>query len=139
MRFFSELGLISVSLAIHGSLFLSLDRAISLSPATQMQAQQKILTQKAKDIQFEFVEAPPKTHPQKPKDSSRISDRDALNQDSQENESALKGTPYIQTQGVMDQLAQRPRVSPRGHVGRGSGSPRALRASECCTSGDTKS
>lgn len=83
-----------------------------------MQAQQKILTQKAKDIQFEFVEAPPKTHLQKPEDSPRISDRDALNQNRVEDQPGLHDTPNIKTQGVMDQLAQKQASDARAAIPR---------------------
>jgi len=105
-RFFSGLGLISVSLAIHGSLFFSLDRAVSINQSKLIEEQQKVLRQKEKNIQFEFVEAPPKALPQKPEESSKISDRDAVNQDGEKDKSGLKGTPNIQVQGVADQLAQ---------------------------------
>jgi len=113
MRFFSGLGLISVSLVIHGALFFPLDHAASLKQTHLTEEQQEVLKQKDRNIQFEFVEAPSKALPRLPEESSKISDRDALNHDSQEDKSGLNGTPNIQAQGVADQLVQQRGVVPQ--------------------------
>ncbi len=113
MRFFSGLGLISVSLVIHGALFFPLDHAASLKQTHLTEEQQEVLKQKDRKNQLEFVAAPSKALPRLPEESSKISDRDALNHDSQEDKSGLNGTPNIQAQGVADQLVQQRGVVPQ--------------------------
>ncbi len=58
-------------------------------------------------LRFEFVEAPPKTSPRAPQDTTRIAARDALNQDAAQAPTTDPAAgPAVQQQGVADQLAQ---------------------------------
>ena len=121
-RFFTGFGLLSVSLAMHGSVFFTMDHAASIYQIHIAQEQRRLQREKDGPIQFEFVEASPKAHPRKPARTKKISNRDALNQDLLKDKSGAVGLPRTEFEGKSDQLAQRqgsfsqtpvPRIAPK--------------------------
>lgn len=73
-----------------------------------LELQRKQAIEKREKLEFEFIEAPKKTHPKAPKKSvKKISDRDALNQDLTKNKSKAEELPAIKNVELADQLAQR--------------------------------
>lgn len=71
-------------------------------------------------LQFEFVEAPPKTYPRAPRRTRKVADRDALNQDRAQNPQARAESRPQAPEGPSDQLAQK----------RGEGTPESAQASQ---------
>jgi outer membrane biosynthesis protein TonB len=105
------LGLAAVSVAFHAVILFSVDHAVTLNQETLSKEAKKILNKNSEGVSFEFVEAPAKIYPQKPENTKKISDRDALNQDLTPNKSKSTGGPATAARGPSDQLAQK-RVSP---------------------------
>ena len=110
----SVTGLLGTSLLIHGAIFVSLRPVGRLNEAAIAQFREKAEPQKKEKLEFEFVEAPPKRHPQSPRKAARkISDRDALNQDLTKDKSKAEGLPAIKNVELTDQLTQRPFQPPK--------------------------
>lgn len=99
--------LLTGSLVIHASIFAGVDRAVYFNEAHLLQQQKKVLREAQDKLQFEFVEAPLKVHPQAPKKTKKISNRDALNQDQMQDKSKADGAPQVKALGPSDQLAQK--------------------------------
>lgn len=105
----SEITAFTASLLINAAVLGSLDRAVThYDPRIIVQKEKERMIEKAGGIQFEFVEAPAKTNPRKPKKTNKISDRDSAAQDTaQEKKYALsEAPPKIETKGPADQLTQ---------------------------------
>ncbi len=69
----------------------------------------RVLERAREDLPFQFIEAPPKTRPQKPSPQApRMSDRDALDQDLERDKSKAEGPPKTVLEAASDQLAQTP-------------------------------
>jgi outer membrane biosynthesis protein TonB len=104
---YSAAGLLGASLVIHGALFVPL-RPVLIPAQNEMIRFEKAAELRQKErLSLEFVEAPSKAKPQKPRKPTRkISDRDAVNQDLIKNKPATDSTPRVKTPGVSDQLAQ---------------------------------
>jgi hypothetical protein len=98
--------LISASLVLHGALFYSMDRGLKVYERENLKLEKKILKNKEDKIEFEFVEAPPKQRPLKPQKTSKVSNRDALNQDLSGKNKETSASPNTKVQGLADQLAQ---------------------------------
>lgn len=105
------LGLAAASVVFHVVILFSVDRAVTINQEELSKEAQKTLRKNSEGVSFEFVEAPPKIYPQKPADTKKISDRDALNQDLTPDKSKSTGVPATLAPGPSDQLAQK-RVSP---------------------------
>ncbi len=97
--------LFAVSLALHSSALFSIDRMWSKQEKI-LETKREVLSRKEEPVQFEFVEAPPKTQPKKPEVTKKVSDRDALNQDLTKDKTAAEVSPHLEAQGPSDQLAQ---------------------------------
>ncbi len=119
--FFTSLGLASISLALHGSLFFILDRVASNANIQVTKQQKKIIKETGGRLEFQFIEAPPKTQPLRPSRTKKISSHNALNQDTLKDKSKAAILPHTALRGRSDQLAQRqgnlsqapsPRVEP---------------------------
>ncbi len=107
-RFFAGAELFTISLAIHGLSLFSLDRVMSLDSQRLSEARHPLRQQPQGSIQFEFIEAAPQVSLSKPpEDAKKISDRDALNQDSIQDKSIAQILPSTSVQGLSDQLVQR--------------------------------
>ena len=124
-KFFAGLGFISVSLVVHGSVFFSMDRALSLHQITMIREQRRIEREKEGPLQLEFVESPRKASHVKPIHAKRISDKDALNQDLLASRTQTAVRPNTRLQSRADQLAQQqtrfsqapsPQVNPKEAV-----------------------
>ena len=103
-------GVISLALsaALNGALIYGVDHAVSLrSPSMERLQKEALARQAASELQFEFVEAPPKTRVRSPKEPKKISDHDALNQDALGVGRTDKDAPTLKTEGPADQLAQK--------------------------------
>ncbi|MGH7197367.1 MAG: hypothetical protein ACREH5_01325, partial [Candidatus Omnitrophota bacterium] len=96
-----------MSAALHGATLLSLDRVGMWNDAKILRQEEEVLRQAQSKLQFEFVEAPAKVHPQAPEKPKKISDRDALNQDMTEGKSKAEELPATKLEGLADQLAQK--------------------------------
>ncbi|MBI4352645.1 MAG: hypothetical protein HY593_01840 [Candidatus Omnitrophica bacterium] len=97
-----------ISVVINAAVFFSFDRALLHEAQTdRLHAQALKLQQEKQTLQFEFVEAPPKVHPQKPAVTRKIASRDALNQDLARDKSGAETAPAVRNVGAADQLAQR--------------------------------
>ncbi len=100
----------AVSLAIHGTFIAAGDNFL---PSSGLKFFQQIgkpsaPSERANELNFEFIEAPPKTRPDYPEKTSKISDRDSLNQNLKPNpEADRKEAPAIPMTGRGDQLAQK--------------------------------
>ncbi|OIO37482.1 MAG: hypothetical protein AUJ72_04465 [Candidatus Omnitrophica bacterium CG1_02_46_14] len=121
-RFFTSLGLVSLSLAAHGTLFFTMDRTLSHTPIQFAEEQRRVLKINQDRLEFQFIEASPKNHERKPLHAKKISNRDSLNQDKLQDKSKTALLPYTINQGNADQLAQRrgqpsqtflPKIDPR--------------------------
>lgn len=98
----------ATSVFINSALYLSFDRAMYFGERHLELQKLKLNRENDSKVQFEFVEAPAKTHPQNPARRTRkISDRDALNQDLIRDKARAETLPKVETQGPSDQLAQR--------------------------------
>ena len=106
-QFFTGFGLLSVSLAMHGSVFFTMDHAASYHRIHMAQEQRRLQREKDGPIQFEFVETPRAPSAQKSLHSRRISSRDALNQDLLQDKTHTAVRPHVDLQGHADQLAQK--------------------------------
>ncbi len=104
----SVTGLLGASLAVHSAILFSLEPLGRLNEAAMAELQQKARLEKKEKLEFEYVEAPPKAHPQAPTQSAKkISDRDALSQDLVKNKAAAEELPGIKELGPSDQLMQK--------------------------------
>ena len=106
-RLLTGFGLITVSLAVHGSLFYSVDHALTLYQTQAIREQKRAERGKESPIQLQFVETPRVPASKKPVHAKRISDRDALAQDLSASKIQTEAPPSTALQGVADQLAQR--------------------------------
>lgn len=99
---------VALSLAVNATAFYAVDHAELFSFPGFSQASRRPAPARSEDVvQFQFVEAPPKAHPRKPKNTPKIAARDALNQDAaRSGASDAAARPAIETEGVSDQLAQ---------------------------------
>ena len=105
-RFYSASGLVLLSLAAHGSLLWSLDRVICPERDKLSNPVRDLERKNKEKLEFEYIEAPPKSFPEKPTEAHRISDRDALNQDLLTDKSKAESRPFTNLEGPTDQLAQ---------------------------------
>lgn len=70
--------------------------------------EQKRVTKKSADpLNFEFVEAPPKTHARRQAKTRKISNRDTASQDLIRDKTPAEKAPRVETKGPSDQLAQK--------------------------------
>ncbi|MBI3252800.1 MAG: TonB C-terminal domain-containing protein [Candidatus Omnitrophica bacterium] len=92
-----------ISLLVNAAAFVSFDKTFSLNTR---EIEKQVARRNNGGIQFQFVEAPPKIHPQKPAETRKIAARDALNQDLLKDKSRASGAPHVKTRGPADQLAQ---------------------------------
>lgn len=96
-----------LSIAINGAVLYGFDRAAYFSAAQTLKHEKRLALEKQRsELSFEFVEAPPKTRPEKPRKTKKISDRDALAQDQAAERANAGNSPAIPTLGVADQLYQ---------------------------------
>ncbi|MBI3315382.1 MAG: TonB family protein [Candidatus Omnitrophica bacterium] len=105
------IGFLSASVFFHSTLFFSLDRFYENAQGQVLKRSRDI--EKKEKLEFQFVEARPKVIPDAPKESRRISERDALNQDLLQDKSKAAVSPRTKTQGATDQLAQQKNESPQ--------------------------
>lgn len=105
-RFFTGLGLVSVSLAAHGAVFMTLNQAAFDTQIRLANEQRTILSQRNERLEFQFIEAPPKKAARKPLHTNKISSHDALNQDMLKDKSKADVLPFTARQSLGDQLAQ---------------------------------
>lgn len=106
----SELLFFAASFAVNMTILASFDGAYqSYSTQLEVMKQKKEAAQKLGSLQFEYIEAPPKESPVKPEKSAKVSDRDALSQDTTADKEAhrRKDPPKIGRMGPADQLEQR--------------------------------
>lgn len=110
----SELLFFAASFAVNTTILASFDGAYqAYSTQLEVMKQKKEAAQKLGSLQFEYIEAPPKESAVKPEKSSKVSDRDALSQDTTADKEVhrRKDPPKIDRIGPADQLEQR-RLNP---------------------------
>ena len=100
-----NLAAFTASLLLNGAVFYSFDQAMLVREKQYARQAQKRL--KEKPMQFEFVEVPAETRPEKPRPTRRIASRDALNRDLSPDKSGASGAPRASRPARADQLAQR--------------------------------
>lgn len=104
--FLAGLASLALSLAVNAGAFYVIDHAAVFS--SPRASQTRAAKARSDDtLRFEFVEAPPKAHPRKPRNTAKIAARDALNQDAARARVAdAAAPPAIGQQDAVDQLAQ---------------------------------
>lgn len=105
--YFPGVGLLTASLLVHGCLLFSVDHWVSANHSLVRLEQQRIIQQQKRDLDLQFVESSPKASPQSPRNTRRISERNALNQDLLRNKTRAEELPRAMAKGLADQLAQR--------------------------------
>ena len=96
----------TLSILINSALLFSVDHAVRVGQIELVKELQATKKQEAKDLQFEFVEAPPSARSEKPKSTRKISDRNTLNQDLAQDKSKAGTLPQTKVVGTAGQLGQ---------------------------------
>jgi len=98
---------LAVSLLLNGTIFLSVDQAISPEGMLQARLKSPVLEQKKEIVQFEFVEVPPGAAFEKPKKTRKIAERDSEARDLASSSLKKDSSPKTEVRGSSDQLGQR--------------------------------
>ncbi len=104
----AELSFFTASILLNAAILSSIDH-VAMNPGKNLLLpQNKMVSKPSGPISFEYVESPKTPQSHKPsKKSSRISDRDSVNQDLTRNKSIAQGPPLAKTAGPSDQLLQK--------------------------------
>jgi len=101
------LTLLTASVFIHGAILVPLNRAVRQADTRLTAEAGKLLLKREKEpIRFEFVDAPPVRVKERPKNTRRISNRDALNRSLKKARPEAAGEPAVKIKGVSNQITQ---------------------------------
>ena len=103
----TEIVTLTASALINAGVLFSMDHAAVQYDRAHRVEQQRLAAKRGADaLDFEFVEAPPVAHAQRPRQTRRIADRDSLNQDRTGAGKSPQDAPQAKTPGLAAQLMQ---------------------------------
>lgn len=97
-----------LSVILNGGAMISFDQAFSAREQLMTAERLARIAKRAQIYNFEFVEAPPVSRPEKPLASRKMSDRDSVSQDLFKKKFPNSRLPRVKKLGIADQLAQKP-------------------------------